>query len=85
MGAPQAEEARAEKWGWTRVQVSGRWACRSRPIRNFVNLAMIRTPGISRTMDYRRIVKGMETVRETLGPGRRFSRWNATGGTTRRT
>ena len=48
-------------------------AFRPRPTPNSASPATIRTPATSRISDYRRIVKGMETVRETLGPDADFA------------
>jgi L-alanine-DL-glutamate epimerase-like enolase superfamily enzyme len=68
----QAEEARAEKWGWTAFKFQGDGVpLKADPV--------FREPGhdpYARNLthkDYRRIVKGMETVRETLGPDADFA------------
>ena len=67
----QVEEARAEKWGWTAFKFQGDGIPpRADP--------QFREPGhdpYARNLtkkDYRRIVKAMETVRETLGPDADF-------------
>ena len=63
----QAAEAMAEKWKWTAFKFQGDGVPRKAD-------PQYKEPGhdpygrILTNKDYRRIVKGMETVRETLGP-----------------
>src|SRR4051812_30483834 len=68
----QVEAAKAEKWGWTAFKFQGDGVPRKAD-------PEYRDPGhdpYARTLtqrDYRRIVKGMEKVRETLGPDGDFA------------
>jgi L-alanine-DL-glutamate epimerase-like enolase superfamily enzyme len=68
----QVQDVRAEKWGWTAFKFQGD------------GVPLKADPGFQETghdpyarnlthKDYRRIVKGMETVRETLGPDADFA------------
>src|SRR5947209_4023065 len=68
----QVQEARSEKWQWTAFKFQGDGV----PVKAD---PQFREPGhdpYARNLthkDYRRIVKGMETVRETLGPDADFA------------
>ena len=86
MGAwrAQVQEASAEKWGWTAFKFQGDGV----PVKADPQFQEPGHDPYARNLthkDYRRIVKGMETVRETLGPDARFRHRVPTGGTTRRT
>src|SRR5204862_2766372 len=68
----QAEAARAEKWGWTAFKFQGDGV----PTRADPRFAEVGHDPYGRGLtqkDYRRIVKAMETVRETLGPDGAFA------------
>src|SRR5712671_1792597 len=66
------EGARAEKWGWTAFKFQGDGV----PVRSDPEFKEPGHDPYARGLthkDYRRIVKGMETVRETLGPDADFA------------
>jgi L-alanine-DL-glutamate epimerase-like enolase superfamily enzyme len=68
----QVQQAKAEKWGWTAFKFQGDGVppkadpTHSEPGHDPYGRALTQK-------DYRRIVKGMETVRETLGPDADFA------------
>src|SRR5712691_3811200 len=68
----QAQEARAEKWGWTGFKFQGDGV----PLKADPEFKEPGHDPYARNLthkDYRRIVKGIETVRETLGPDGDFA------------
>src|SRR5690349_22533736 len=68
----QIEAARAEKWGWTAFKFQGDGV----PVKADPKFQEPGHDPYARNLtqrDYRRIVKGMETVRETLGPDADFA------------
>ena len=71
-GARRCEAARAEKWGWTAFKFQGDGV----PVKADPEFQEPGHDPYARNLthkDYRRIVKGMETVRETLGPDADFA------------
>ncbi len=68
----QVQESRAEEWGWTAFKFQGDGV----PLKADPNFQEPGHDPYARSLtqrDYRRIVKGMETVRETLGPDADFA------------
>ena len=68
----QVQAAQAEKWGWTAFKFQGDGV----PVRADPKFEEAGHDPYGRSLthkDYRRIVKGMETVRETLGPDGDFA------------
>src|SRR5438067_2107415 len=68
----QAQAARAEKWGWTAFKFQGDGV----PVKADPKFEEPGHDPYGRSLthkDYRRIVNGMETVRETLGPDADFA------------
>ena len=66
------QEARAEKWGWTAFKFQGDGV----PLKSDPEFKLPGHDPYGRGLthkDYRQIVKGMETVRETLGPDGDFA------------
>jgi L-alanine-DL-glutamate epimerase-like enolase superfamily enzyme len=63
----QVQAAKAEKWGWTAFKYQGD-GVPTRADPNFTEPGHDRYGRALTQKDYRRIVKAMETVRETLGP-----------------
>jgi L-alanine-DL-glutamate epimerase-like enolase superfamily enzyme len=68
----QAQETRAEKWGWTAFKFQGDGI----PVKADPDFREVGHDPYARNLthkDYKRIVNSMETVRETLGPEADFA------------
>src|SRR5437764_7158674 len=68
----QVQEAKAEKWGWTAFKFQGDGV----PLKADPDFTEPGHDPYARSLtqkDYRRIVQGMQTVRETLGPDADFA------------